>query len=265
MSQYLQFAEQIPVEVQQLAEAYHLGTPTAIYNKTSNSPVAFGCTIAFLVPFYIAPLITLWPLISNHTFLQQPAYLLIIFDLVWYGILILITWGVTSMYRNRHELVVTYTEGFVYQKRRKTEVLRWEWIETIWRGVEDEGSVNLKSMRIRKTDGTQFSFAPMLRDSLEICDAIEREFVRVRSPGMIEQYDAGGILFFDKLGFQLGGISNGKDILPWSSVASIEVSKNHVTIKKEGKMWPWYWRPVPQVPNACLLRELVTHIRGYQQ
>ena len=127
--------------------------------------------------------------------------------------------------------------GFVYLRWRKAEVLRWEQIKTVWYETGDPDSNVWDTLRIRKTDGTDLKLrvVNVLRDSSEIYGTIEREFVRIRLPGMIEQYEAGHSIAFGDLSVNKLGLTRQGEILPWSQVQSIDVGDQRVKIKKEGK------------------------------
>ena len=112
-----------------------------------------------------------------------------------------------------------------------------------------------------KTDGTELKVRVIvLRDAPEIYSTIEHEFVRIRLPGTIEQYEAGNDIAFGKLSVNKLGLTRKGETLPWSQVQSIDVGEQRVEIKKEGqKRGNWF---VGSVPNQSLLRELVTHMRS---
>jgi len=99
-----------------------------------------------------------------------------------------------------------------------------------------------------------------LSGSSEIRATIEREFVRIRLPGMIEQYEAGHSIAFGDLSFSKLGLTYQGETLAWSQVQSIDVGDQRAEIKKEGKKWGNWFED--RVPNQRLLRELVSHIRS---
>ena len=70
MGQYMPSTQQIPPNVQQLAEAHRLGAPVAIYNKAAFLRVFFGSAVILLL-FFMVPLISLLSSLFN---LQAEAY-----------------------------------------------------------------------------------------------------------------------------------------------------------------------------------------------
>ena len=127
-----------------------------------------------------------------------------------------------------------YNEGFVFLMWRKAEVLRWDQIETIWHEPGDSESNDWITLRIRKTDGTELKVqvVGVLRDGREICRTIEREFVRIRLPGMIELYEAGHSITFDDLSVNKLGLTRKGETLPWSQVQSIDVGDRRFLIEE---------------------------------
>lgn len=268
MSQQTQLEQEISLEAFQLAERHHLSTPLSVYNKTSVTLVGLILITLFLIPFFIAPIIVTILIFNHNGSLYAPWPILALVGLFWYAIVIFLESVALFGYRNRKQQVHLYTEGFIYFTKHKAEVVRWDQIETIWRGKSDEGRVTRDSLHLRKIDGTKCTLDVPLRDRLEMCETIEREFVRIHLPGIIERYNAGNTLDFGFLSISLEGIAKYKDVLPllpWNEVESIEVGPEYLKIRKIGRRFVWVNYPIPYLPNACLLRELVRYFRSNQQ
>lgn len=246
MAQPIQSFQPIPGEVQQLADIHSLGVPTASYSKR---------TLTALLGLIVLPIFFM--LGCMEVFFGSGGLGLTLYATIVGGGLIAF-----YVYFFPKRQVYMYTEGFVYLRWRKAEALRWEQIETIWYGTADTDSNVWHFLRLRKTDGTELKVRVgiVLRDAREIYSTIEREFVRIQLPGMLEQYEAGNDIAFGELSVNKLGLTRKGETLPWSQVQSIDVGEQRVEIKKEGqKRGNWF---VGSVPNQSLLRELVTHMRS---
>jgi len=256
MAHHMQSLQPIPVEVQQLAEIHSLGAPTTSYSQKSVDFLLYPSLLSLIALGFMALFILF--LSSVDTTAQQclPLFFLILS----------VVFGWMSIYRyltGRKQQVHIYTQGFVYLRWHKAEALRWDQIETLWCAMPDSASYIWDTLRIRTTDGIKvwvIVAATVLRDSSELYRTIEHEFVRIRLPGVIEQYEAGHSIAFDNLSVDKLGLTYQGETLPWSQVQSIDVGDQRVWINKEGQKWGYWFNN--SVPNLCLLRDLVTHIRG---
>ena len=268
MSQQMQLEQEISLKAFQLAERHHLGTPLSVYNKSSVTLVGLILITLFLLPFFIVPIIFTILFFNHNGTSYAPWPIIALVYLFWYAIVIFLESVALFWYRNRKQQVHVYTEGFIYFTKHKAEIVRWDQIDTIWRGKFDEGRATMDSLLLRKTDGTKCTLDVPLRNRLEMCETIEREFIRTRLPGIIERYNAGNTLDFGFLSISLQGITKYKDVLPllpWNEVESIEVGPEYLKIRKIGRQFIWVNYPIPYIPNACLLRELVRSFRSNQQ
>src|SRR5215467_4237358 len=97
MDQLLQYTQQLPIEIQQLAEANHLGSLANIYRRKISGPIARIVGLTFVLLLLIGPIIFQWFFlgysISNAiASLDWPVLLpFASFNLFWYGVIILTT------------------------------------------------------------------------------------------------------------------------------------------------------------------------------
>ncbi len=111
------------------------------------------------------------------------------------------------------------------------------------------------------------------RQRLALYETIEREFVALRLPGLLADFDRGNLLtfstlnepgeisfpkqdFLPQLSISSSALSNGKAEIPWEQVESFEIGEDIIRIKKYNQLLDWFYCPVPDLANACLLREL---------
>ena len=86
---------------------------------------------------------------------------------------------------------------------------------------------------------------------------IQAEAFKHLMPRAIESYSAGGTLHFGKLSINQAGIDNGKEVVPWAQVKSVQVSNGFIVIKKDGKWLNWANVAVAQTPNFFVFLALV--------
>lgn len=251
MAQHMRSVQPIPAEVQQLAEIHSLGAPTASYSKRTFAALFALIGMLLLSLFCLGWSIQLF--FESAPLLEELAVLILTAFIVGLTVYAYLRWW-------KKQQIHMYTEGFVYLRWPKAKALRWEQIETIWYELINDTQGPWNTLRIRTTDGTELKVwvVTILRDAREIYRTIEREFVRIRLPGMIEQYEAGHSIAFGDLSINKLGLTRKGETLPWSQVQSINLGDLRVEIKKEGqKRRNWF---TGIVPNQSLLRELVTHI-----
>jgi len=252
MAQHMQSLQPIPAEIQQLAEAHSLGTPTASYSQRS-----FTLLFVLLLMLFLSLFCLGWSIQAFFGSATLPQELEVLILTAFVGGLTI--YGYVRWWKQQIHL---YTEGFVYLRWPNAKALRWEQIETIWYELRNSDTQDpWDTLRICTTDGTELKVwvVTTLRNARDLYRRIEREFVRMRLPGMLEQYEAGNNIAFGELSVNKLGLTRKGETLPWSQVQSIDVGE-YVQIKKKGqKRGNWF---NDRVPNPCLLRELVTLIRS---
>ena len=257
---------QILPQIQQAAEKNQLGTPLAIYKKrgiksagkAAQKALTLGVAILILPQIFLLGL----ELSVNGTWIWIIGILLTLSLLIGVS-------SYRSAMRHRFDQVVMYAEGFVYLNGSLLPVTRWEQIAKVWRGTKvhpeggEAGLGDVDILRLQKFDGTEFELTTgwEKHDRAVLCDTVESEFVCVALPRTLEDYRSGKNTYFGTLMVNRTALNDGKEELPWGRVAKIEVSSDYVTIRKEGRTSDWFRALIPDVPNACLLKELLGYIR----
>ena len=178
MRQIMPPTQQVPVNVQQLAEAHQLGTPVAAFNKASPRPFVGGAIILFL--FFGIPF---WSLISSlshpdpYQYGTPPlGFYLFVFALVFAAVGFIFYY-----YRLRH--ISVYSGGLIYRTWFKDTVLRWEQVAFVTRQDAARRSVNLF---MRTTEGRKLTLPLSFRyaECLQACDIVVREYARAHGIGV---------------------------------------------------------------------------------
>ena len=122
-------AYRLPPEAYQLAETYHLGKPTAMYDTDFKSQVSIlssiiGCMLVLSIPFMLCT--------SNFKFDTRSLLLygIIIGCILFAGLFIFIVTIVPRII-SRNVYIYVCTDGLVYKKQHDVEVVRWDDIERV--------------------------------------------------------------------------------------------------------------------------------------
>jgi hypothetical protein len=178
MGQDRLYTQQIPVNVQQLAEAHRLGAPRAIYNKAASLRMFVGSAILLLL-FVIIPLISLISSLSNPAANSDGppiGFYLFAFVVVFVAI------GFIFFYY-RLRRIYLYTEGLIYRTWLKSEVRRWEHIAWAERQYPARRSVSL-SMRTTEGRRVTLPLSFPYNECMQVCDIVEHEVARAHGMGV---------------------------------------------------------------------------------
>jgi hypothetical protein len=83
---------------------------------------------------------------------------------------------------------------------------------------------------------------------------------RVRLPEAFRLFNAGQTITFGPVAVSPAGISDGKQLVPWSEVQDVQIRRGIVTVKKAGKWLAWKTVFVRKIPNYRVFDALVRAI-----
>lgn len=264
MQQQIGTGLELPVQVQQLAEAQHMGALVAIYPHVVKT---HAVTVAIVSTLFIG--ITLIGLIAILPWSYYLGGLLVL------GLVIYIL-QVRAQVRHRQDQIVLYDAGFISFNGGTALAYRWESIDYLLRGVTrspTSGELVMDLDRLTVHAGTQtFTLPNDLPANVRayICDRIERAFVTAHLPRAIAQYREGGEILFgtspndlNALWVSQAGFRTSTELLPWPALEKVEVDSTRVVIRKEGRTSDWYEKRIDRVPNAALLKALLEYRQSY--
>ena len=78
---------------------------------------------------------------------------------------------------------------------------------------------------------------------------------------MEDLYERDRGLSFGDLKMRKRGFDDGVETLLQGSVEHVQIGPEYVIIRKEGRTSDWYNKHTTEVPNACLLREMMVLLR----
>jgi hypothetical protein len=254
----------ISVSIRQMAEAERLGEVMAVVDKRKN-PMQ-DAFVDFFLGVLLIGFIALTT-IALAFFIFQ-IYLTAIGVMLFILAIIVFARYRDAIKRTDDQMVI-YDNGLVTLERGEGRTLRWDKIHQVFRGTltaPEHGKKYLSdidTMKIYGPDEQMYTIDAKLPKRLraKICDKVESALIESRLMWMEDIYEREGELHFGTLKLSKKGFDDGEEMLPWSSVEHIEVGQEHVIIRQEGRTSDWYHKWLPDVANACLLREMVALLR----
>ncbi len=174
-------------------------------------------------------------------------------------------WSCINLLQNYDTRVVVCEQGLLRTKKGQVEVVRWEQVDAFWQAVTKRytngiytGTTHIYTLR--RSDGVVYKFNDTLNKVEALGNSIQREVTRVLLPRFIYAYNAGTTVTFGPLSINQQGISNSKEMLPWSQVKDLQVKRGIVSVKKEGKWFNWSTVGVARIPNFYVFMALVDYV-----
>lgn len=276
-------AQQIAIDVDQLAASYYLGTPKALYKPSTISSMIGGFIVVLIgaawtvIAYYITNSV-----ISSASPSGFPPILGLIIPLFGLVFVLVGVGIIIKAFLDRNLRVYIYESGLVFLKRNAKDVIRWDQIAFVWHKVKKTTTTNTttnystgyttttRSTRIdhsyivQRVDGVKFVFDHTFSRLRELGKTIEQESARYLYPQAVAAYNAGQALVFGKMSVSFTGLSDGKKTLSWNELKSIKVDENNgaIAIRKQGKWLNWSNISLSETPNIIVFEALVNGIAG---
>lgn len=162
---------------------------------------------------------------------------------------------------NRKIAVSLYTNGLIYRKSRKQQVVTWEQVSNVERGMIRPWIRALPQYQVHLENGSKFILPRTITQIDELGKAIERAMINRLFPQMLEDYEANKTIVFPGLCLTQEAIGKSDESLPWSEVARISFDVEALSIEEKGHGKYWLTAPLVQFCNVCVLEALVARIR----
>ncbi|HZO74878.1 MAG TPA: DUF6585 family protein [Ktedonobacteraceae bacterium] len=254
MEQQLRALQQPSPEAQQFAATYQLGTPQAEY-KVGFKKVR--TIIAVIICVVLGGVFGAAAVSSSET-----QFVFSILSVAFTAIALYYIFT-PVIYRSWH--VYVCSDGFISTRGDKVEPFRWDQIEAMWRSVTKHYTNGIYTgtthvYTVRSSDGRQVVFNDRFSNVEQLGDTISRQVTNRLLPQVIQAYQAGNTITFGPLSISKQGVSNGKELLPWSQIKEMGVNRGVVTVKKEGKWLSWSAVMAAKVPNIFVFMALVNYV-----
>ena len=260
-------AQLTATNTQQLAGAYQLGALREEYRfkivrTLIGGLIALALGVGAIAFIFISEHLSLATMDFSDVDTGGGFWAFIIFGLLFltYGI-----WSCVSLIQNYDVRVAVCEQGLLRTKKGQVEVVRWDQVNAFWQAVTKRytnviytGTTHIYTLR--RSDGVVYKFNDTLNKVEALGNSIQREVTRVLLPRFIYAYNAGSTLTFGPLSINQQGISNSKEMLPWSQVKDLQVKRGIVSVKKEGKWLNWSTVGVARIPNFYVFMALVDYV-----
>jgi len=236
------------------------GTPTAEYKARSSIPVV----LVGLAIFW--GLVGLGLVIGGLLASRNDSSLLCLVPpgLVLVGVGI---WAFTQWRLKRTLRVLVFPDGLVHTRGAKTNVFRWDEIESVWESAQKARPTSrtvYRAYTIVDHDGRKAVLTGDFVGVKALGDTIQREVSERLLPHALEAFEAGETVRFGKLSLSNEGLSNGRETVPWDQVEEVKLERGTITVRKEGKWLSWANVTVGGTPNVFVFLTMVDRIVGVQ-
>jgi hypothetical protein len=162
--------------------------------------------------------------------------------------------------------VVVFDRGLAHLRGVRCEVMRWEEITAVGRGVppgNDQFTVRTPSrLALTSADGRAWVLTETLSGLKELRAIVEERTLPRLAAAAREALEGGKTLSFGDIGLKQEGLTYpGGGILHWELVAEAGLANGMVVVLSKVLNQPYCQVPLYQVPNAHLLLALVDYFR----
>jgi hypothetical protein len=192
------------------------------------------------------------------------------------GLLVLLG-GVFALWQYRRDSSINvgvYRDGLVYIHGDKTDVVRWDDIDSVKMAVVNVtrsgrqhvyDTVYHYTINPRTGAEVRFSFNKNSIPNIDqLSNTIQHEVTHRQLPKAAETFNRGETLQFGKLNVDRRGIGNSKETIPWSDVEDLKLNNGVITIRKKGKWLNWSNVTVAETPNIFVFMALVNDVLNKQ-
>lgn len=262
--QQVQAHSDTPQNVYAQATAYQLGEQGPTYKPLLPNALA---AIGMMVGVIIADIILLYVILVATGYLF---YILIAIPIiaVIYGIYALLDCNLR---------IYQFANGLIRAKGEQLDVIRWDQVASViqavrrrgyyyaWGGVLAAAFANRNgtphSVTVQRTDGAVFTFSGTVQHVAQLIQTIQTAVMQAHMPRAIAAYDAGSPVVFGPLTLSQQGLGNGREVLPWNEVQSVDIKQGQVLVKRVGKTFRWANVNIAQIPNTLVFMSMVNYAR----
>ena len=176
-------------------------------------------------------------------------------------------WQGVTAFRNRDLRVVVLEKGLVRVGGGKTEILRWDDINSVFQAITVHYTNGIKTgtthvYTVFAQSGQKIVFNDTLKNVEALGATIQREASSRLMPRYTQAYNSGGTATFGKLTLSKAGISNGKDTIPWDQVQAVNINRGQISVRKQGKWLNWAGQTAAATPNLFIFLNMIDQIVG---
>lgn len=173
--------------------------------------------------------------------------------------------------------VYQFADGLVRAKGEQLDVIRWDAVTSViqnvrrrgyyyaWGGVLAAAFANRNgtphSVTVQRSDGAIFKFNSTVQHVTQLIQTIQTAVMQAHMPRAMAAFNAGSPVTFGSLTLSQQGLSNGREIVPWNEVQSVDIKQGQVIVKRVGKTFRWANVNIGQIPNVLVFMSLINYAR----
>ena len=171
------------------------------------------------------------------------------------------------MARDRGKKVLLSRKGFAVVQRGQRTVYHWKDVIAQYQSITEHyyNGAYMRTTHVYTHEcigGERVVFNDSLKNVKKLGDAIAEEITARELPVVRQQYDAGELVSFGKLGLSRKGLSYGTYFLPWREVRGVRIHEGQISVSKKGKWLNWCTIGAASIPNLFVFLALVDEIIG---
>ena len=252
---------QIPAAIVQASSAYQMGNIRSGYGASQSlaRPGIGGSVVCFILALFFI----IWG-VNAASESSAGAGIGIVAALIFAAMgLFALTRGLSISNSNLH--VYLCERGFLYtEKNMAPQPFLWDQIQ-VWRAVTRHyrngaytGTTTIYT--IQRHDGYRIMLNNRLNNIEYLGAAISEQATQAQLPRAIQTFNSGQTLSFASLTLSQQGISNGRELLPWTQVQAVDVKDGYISVKRQGGWFRWAKLAASEVPNLFIFLALVDHV-----
>lgn len=173
--------------------------------------------------------------------------------------LLVCLWGA---YRNWSKCMHIYSDGFIYVRRARLQVIRWQDVETVRHRAFHGTRISFDRYNLNCQNGEKLTIDDSFSDMGQIGSTIEIKTAHHLIPLAWDAYQKQQKITFGPLTLILEGIVHNGKLLPWKQVDYINIDSwsGCIKVRACGKSLPWCVVRLGKVPNIEVFRIIVLRI-----
>lgn len=162
-------------------------------------------------------------------------------------------------YRYRNSYILVGSDGLLYQKGNRQDVIYWHEIDQVWQLLFGESPLAFDRYIVQLANRKKYWFGNSIQDIRRLGRMIAHEAAYRQLPRVAERYEKGEEITFGPFYVDQTGIRKGKEHIIWQQVREFDIKRGYVVIEKKGERRSWAFVPVSNIPNFFVFTTLVHH------
>jgi len=170
-----------------------------------------------------------------------------------------------------------FENGLVRAKGEQVDVIRWDAVAFVIQNVRRRGyyyavggvlAASLANrngtphgVTVQRNDGVIFKFNNTVQHVAQLIQTIQTAVLQAHMPRAMAAYNAGSPVTFGPLTLGLQGLSNGRELLPWNEVQSVDIKRGQIIVKRVGKTFSWANINIAKIPNVLVFMSMINYAR----